>query len=159
MRSVLHRLFLLLYIAPAHGFEVTVFTAEDLPPLPTLQNLARPISELEQAARDLADELVPRLPAGWSAGTVEATAKVGGGSFSEAEVPTRLLQFTGPRDQLERVHQFLREGDPAVVARISQDGLGLDLRSIAPHEYPLAVSALGAAWDRLHAQETRSDET
>lgn len=37
MRSVLHLLFLFLYIAPAHGFEVTVFTAEDLPPLRGLE--------------------------------------------------------------------------------------------------------------------------
>ena len=38
MRSVPHLLFLLLYIAPAHGFEVTVFTAEDLPPLRGLEH-------------------------------------------------------------------------------------------------------------------------
>ena len=37
MRSVPHLLFLLLYIAPAHGLEVTVFTAEDLPPLRGLE--------------------------------------------------------------------------------------------------------------------------
>lgn len=133
--------------------------AEALPPLPTLENLARPVEQLAEAAGALADELSPRLPAGWTTRTAEAVAKVGGGSFSEAEVPTRLLQFSAPQDQLERVHQLLRDGDPAVVARITQDGLGLDLRSIAPHEYPLVVSALGAAWDRLHAQETRSDQS
>jgi len=131
--------------------------AEDLPDLPTLRNLARPVADLEQGAADLAGELASSLPAGWATRTVEAVAKVGGGSFSEAELPTRLLQFTGPQPELERVHQILRDGDPAVVARITQDGLGLDLRSIAPDEYALVVSALGAAWDRLHAQKTRSE--
>ncbi len=111
--------------------------AEDLPALPTLDHLARPIAVMEQGAAELAAALTPLAPAGWTARTAEDVARVGGGSFSEAEVPTRLLLWEGPRDQLERVHQLLRLGDPAVVARISQQGLGFDLRSIAPAEYPL----------------------
>lgn len=74
MRSVLHRLFLLLYIAPAHGLEVTVFTAEDLPPLRgleqatavyTLGDTRMPLARLtfsnpgdtEQAKREALDRL------------------------------------------------------------------------------------------------------
>lgn len=37
MRRVLPSLFLLLHLVPAHGFEITVFTAEDLPPLRGLE--------------------------------------------------------------------------------------------------------------------------
>ena len=37
MRRVLPSLFLLLHLVSAHGFEVTVFTAEDLPPLRGLE--------------------------------------------------------------------------------------------------------------------------
>jgi integrating conjugative element protein (TIGR03757 family) len=38
MGSVLRPLFLLLFIAPTHGLEVTVFTAEDLPPMGGLEH-------------------------------------------------------------------------------------------------------------------------
>ncbi len=38
MRSVLRSLFLLLFTVPAHGLEVMVFTAEDLPPLRRLEH-------------------------------------------------------------------------------------------------------------------------
>lgn len=124
--------------------------AEDIPALPTLEHLSRPVAVMEQGAADLAAELSPHAPPGWTASTAADNARVGGGSFSEAEVPTRLLLWDAPREQLERVHQLLREGDPAVVGRISQRGLGFDLRSLPPHEYPLLVQALRAAWGRLH---------
>jgi len=123
--------------------------AEDLPALPTLAGLARPVAELEAVASRLADELRSDAPAGWRARTAAAVASVGGGSFSDAEVPTRLLLWEGPREQLERVHQLLRTGDPALVARISQEGLGLDLRTLAPDELPLAAQALRRAWRQL----------
>ena len=74
MRSVLHLLFLLLYVAPARGLEVTVFTAEDLPPLRglehatavyTLGDTRMPLARLtfanpgdtEQAKREALDRL------------------------------------------------------------------------------------------------------
>ncbi len=123
--------------------------AEERPALPTLENLARPVSELEATAARLADEVAGDLPGGWSVRTAAGVASVGGGSFSDAEVPTRLLLLEGPRAELERVHQLLRTGEPALVARISQEGLGLDLRTLAPAELPLATAALRQAWRRL----------
>ena len=129
--------------------------AEGVPALPTLQHLARPLAELAIAAQQLADELAPNIPRGWSVRTAEAVASVGGGSFSDAEVPTRLLLWEGPHDQLEQVHQILRAGDPAVVARITQEGLGVDLRTVAPPEYPLVAGALRAAWQQLNEEPKR----
>ena len=112
------------------------------------------LAEMAQS-QQLADELAPNVPRGWSARTAEAVASVGGGSFSDAEVPTRLLLWEGPHDQLEQVHQILRAGDPAVVARITQEGLGVDLRTVAPPEYPLVADALRAAWQRLNEEPKR----
>jgi L-seryl-tRNA(Ser) seleniumtransferase len=135
--------------------------AEDLPAVPTIEHLACPLATLEEAAGALASELAPDAPPGWSADTVAAKASVGGGSFSEAEVPTRLLLWRGPHAELERVHQYLREGDPALVARISQEGLGLDLRTVAPGEKPLVAAAMRSAWRRLEKRSTatRGDES
>lgn len=132
--------------------------AEDLPDLPTLQNLGRPLAVLEAAAGQLTDALAPLLPDGWALATVPAVASVGGGSFSDAEVPTRLLLCTGPHVELEATHRALRTGEPALVARMSQEGLGIDLRTVMPSEYPLVVSAFRAAWGRLHGEQTTSDE-
>ncbi len=123
--------------------------AESLPALPTLENLARPLAELEAAAGELMAALSPDAPPGWTARIAAATASVGGGSFSDAAVPTRLLLWTAPRAQLETMHRLLRLGDPALIARMSQEGLGIDLRSLTPQECPLVVAAMRNAWRRL----------
>jgi L-seryl-tRNA(Ser) seleniumtransferase len=131
--------------------------AEDVPDLPTLQNLACPVDELERMAQRLIADLADHAPADWSVRIAPAVASVGGGSFSDAEVPTRLVQWQGPREQLERVHQRLRAGDPAVVARISQDGLGIDLRTVLDEELTLVATALKAAWQAMDDHTTRSE--
>jgi L-seryl-tRNA(Ser) seleniumtransferase len=125
--------------------------AEDVPDLPTLRHLGRTVADLDAAAADLAAALTPHAPEGWTSDTVDGVASVGGGSFSDAEVPTRILRWRGPHDQLEAVHQWLRQGDPALVARITQEGLGIDLRTVADGEQPLVVAAMQAAWNRLRA--------
>ena len=51
--------------------------------------------------------------------------------LAEAEVPTRLVQLTAPQDQLERVHQLLRGGDPATVVQAVRDAVETRLRPIA----------------------------
>lgn len=128
--------------------------AEDLPQLPTLQNLARPLDDLQKAADDLAAELQSRAPEGWSACPVREVASVGGGSFSAAEVPTWVVLWTAPRAELEAMHRILRLGEPALVARMSQQGLGIDLRTVAPQEYPLVAAAILSGWRCLKAERT-----
>lgn len=123
--------------------------AEDRPDLPTLALLDRRVEELAAAAARLAAVLAPAAPAGWDAAVSEGVASVGGGSFSDAEVPTRLLRWTAPREQLERMHALLRAGDPALVCRISQDGLAVDLRTIVPAEEDLVAAAFRDGWSRL----------
>ncbi len=120
--------------------------AEATPALPTLAALGRGEEELAAAAQGLADALQPHAPSGWQARVAADVASVGGGSFSDAEVPTRLLLWEGPKADLEAAHAALRTGDPALVCRISQQGLGVDLRTIAPDEMDLVIMAFRAAW-------------
>jgi L-seryl-tRNA(Ser) seleniumtransferase len=126
--------------------------AEDVPALPTLQHLARSMTDLQQAAADLQAELRGDRPEGWSDQVVSGTATVGGGSFSAVEVPTCILLWKAPHPQMEAVHRALRTGEPAVVARMSQEGIGIDLRTVAPQEYPLLAGALRDSWRRLRAE-------
>jgi L-seryl-tRNA(Ser) seleniumtransferase len=75
---------------------------------------------------------------------------VGGGTFSTASVESRLLLWTGPKSELERCHQLLRTGDPALVGRMNQDGLAVDVRTIAAGEHDLVVQAFQRAWRLLN---------
>ncbi len=120
--------------------------AADRPALPTLDLLATSVEELAQRANDLLRQLQPAAPEGWHGEVVEGEATVGGGSFSNAVVPTCLLLWRGDKQALEQCHTELRCGDPALVTRMSQDGLAVDLRTITVAELPLVATAFRAVW-------------
>ncbi len=116
--------------------------------LPTLAFLARPVASLQERAQELAAALRGAAPAGWSVEVVPGEGSVGGGSFSEERVPTRLLLWRGPKAELEACHARLRRQDPALLTRMNQEGLAVDVRCLRPEELPLVVSAFRAAWGR-----------
>ncbi|PIV81174.1 L-seryl-tRNA(Sec) selenium transferase [bacterium CG17_big_fil_post_rev_8_21_14_2_50_64_8] len=122
--------------------------ADDRPDLPTLSLLAQSEAELEARATDLLVALQPHAPRKWRGQVVPSQASVGGGSFSSAVVPTRLVLWQGPKEALDACHLALRTGDPALVGRMNQEGLAVDMRTILPHEEPLVVAAFRRAWGK-----------
>ncbi len=119
--------------------------------VPTLAFLARPPHELERLANQLLALLSDVAPSAWRGAVVSGLAQVGGGCSADAALPTRLVQWTGPHDELEHCHRRLRTGDPAVLARIGQDGLAFDLRALRGEDLPLIAAALSSAWARPRA--------
>ena len=94
--------------------------------------LDAPAEALEARARRLAD--------GAGGEVVAATAKVGGGALP-------LLELPGPAVAIEAGGSAaaLRAGDPAVVGRIADGRLLLDLRTLTDAEADLAAAAVVAA--------------
>lgn len=91
--------------------------------IPFLASLDRPLEEIKTDAELLA--------AAWpNAEVVESMSMIGGGSMPGQGVPTFVaaLKCSTP----DAVHQQLRQGSPAVVARIQDGKLLLDPRSAAP---------------------------
>jgi len=123
--------------------------AEDRPAIPTLDQLALTPVELEQRATRLQDELNPLAPEAWQAEVVPGHSSVGGGTYATASVESRLLLWTGPRAELEACHQHLRAGNPALVGRMNQEGLAVDVRTITDEEMPLVCAAFQQAWALL----------
>lgn len=120
--------------------------ATALPALPALAALARTPAQLQAQAESLRASLADRLPSGWGAEVVPDVSSVGGGAYSTAEIETRLLMLSAPRAELEACHRHLRRQDPALVARLNQEGLAVDPRTIAADEMPLVVAAFTQAW-------------
>jgi L-seryl-tRNA(Ser) seleniumtransferase len=123
--------------------------AEDRPDVPTLNQLATPVSELQSRAQQLVDELQPSAPRDWIATVAETTASVGGGAYSTINLPSCSILWKGPKKELEACYTRLRLGDPALVGRINQDGLAVDLRTVTAEELPLVSAAFAAAWRAL----------
>jgi len=70
-----------------------------------------------------------RAPA-WSVSRVPGASAVGGGSAPGVELPTVLLGLERPGVSADALEQQLRRLDPAVIARIEDDRLVLDLRTV-----------------------------
>jgi len=123
--------------------------AEGQPDIPTLNQLGMSLDDLNLRAEKLMKRLEDKAPASWKASVVPGHSSVGGGSFSTTSIESRLLLWDGPKEDLEACHQFLREGNPALVGRMNQDGLAVDVRTITEEEVDLVVDAFVVAWSCL----------
>src|SRR5215471_5270239 len=85
--------------------------------------------------------------AGWTARLVDGASTVGGGSAPGAELPTRLVELTRDGMTAEQIEQHLRTLDPPVIARILNDRVVLDLRTVLPEEDATLTSVLAAQSD------------
>lgn len=135
--------------------------AEDVPAIPTLQQLGADLEQLQTKAEDLLRRLAPAAPAGWSGRVVAGRSSVGGGSFSTTTIESRLVMWDAPKAQLERTHLELRRGDPALVGRMNQEGLAVDVRTLPAEEIELVVEAFVGAWRRAiggRGQDGANDE-
>ena len=93
--------------------------------VPVMRMLALPFDAL--AAR--ADAMVARMrSAGVSCDTADGASTVGGGSLPGETLPTRLVRVES--DSPDRLLAALRLGETVVVARIADDRVCLDLRTV-----------------------------
>jgi L-seryl-tRNA(Ser) seleniumtransferase len=82
-----------------------------------------------------ADALAARLAnAGWTTRVIDGMSTVGGGSAPGAELPTRLVEIARDEASADDIEQRLRALDPPVIARIQDDRVVLDLRTVDPDE-------------------------
>jgi len=71
---------------------------------------------------------------GWQARVVDGVSTVGGGSAPGAELPTKLVELSRDGLTADQIEQHLRSLDPPVIARILNDRVVLDLRTVLPEE-------------------------
>jgi L-seryl-tRNA(Ser) seleniumtransferase len=71
---------------------------------------------------------------GWTARVIDGMSTVGGGSAPGSQLPTRLVEITKDELTADQIEQYLRTLDPPVIARIQDDRVVLDLRTVLPTE-------------------------
>jgi L-seryl-tRNA(Ser) seleniumtransferase len=104
--------------------------------IPVLSMLSATAMEIAARAEAVAAKL---RAAGVDARVVESTASVGGGAFPTAAIPSRAIALSRNAQNAET---SLRRGDPAVIGRMSDGDLLLDLRSVLPHEDEILSQAI-----------------
>jgi L-seryl-tRNA(Ser) seleniumtransferase len=109
--------------------------------VPVLQMLSLSADDVRRRAEPLAAALLAEVP-GLEAVVVAGSSAVGGGAAPGTDVPTTLLVLAHPARSAARLATDLRTGTPAVVARVAEDRLVLDLRTVRPDEEPALTAAL-----------------
>ena len=113
--------------------------------VPVLRQLLEPEEALERRARDLAARIAAAIPAAEvSAGPDRTFA--GGGSLPGFELATWVVRVR-PSGGASRCASALRRADPPVLARVRDDALVLDPRTLEPEDEALVVAALEACLD------------
>lgn len=113
--------------------------------IPLLQLLATSAENLKGRAERLADRLAPLSPA-VKAETLSDTTFIGGGSLPGHEVPTWCVALSPFAISTHQLADRLRRQTPAIVARVAQDRVLLDLRSVFPRQDQLLLSAVEAVF-------------
>jgi L-seryl-tRNA(Ser) seleniumtransferase len=109
--------------------------------IPALAMLSTPVADVRARAERLRDA----VSAGGAAehiGVRETEASIGGGAFPTARIPSVALAIGGDARVVER---RLRLGSPAIIGRIADDCVILDMRTILPRDDEVLVGALRAA--------------
>jgi L-seryl-tRNA(Ser) seleniumtransferase len=78
---------------------------------------------------------------------VDGSSLAGGGSTPAQALPTKLIRLASARYSAAQLEQRLRRAPAAisVIARVEDDKLVLDLRTVFPEQEPLLVKTLAAA--------------
>ncbi len=111
--------------------------------------LAMPVKEIQRRAEELA-RLVREGCSGWlDADTIEERSEIGGGSFAGHSLPTVCVRLRSERIAAAELSKRLRLSDPPVFARVHEQGVLMDPRTILPGEEPLILAALQGVGDSL----------
>jgi len=120
--------------------------------VPALRMIRLSADEIGARAQALASQCKAQLAAAFASGevkidVVEGVSVIGGGSTPDQSLPTRLLAVTSTRTSAAQLEERLRcvaDGMP-VIARVEDDRLLLDLRTVFPEQDSSLLAALAFA--------------
>jgi L-seryl-tRNA(Ser) seleniumtransferase len=104
--------------------------------VPVAAMIAMPLDAIERRARALADALAAK---GIRASVVDGESTIGGGSAPGATLPTKLVAIEG--DSPQQIEQRLREYEMPIIARIENDRVLLDLRTVSLDDDKIVLAA------------------
>ncbi len=121
--------------------------------VPALSMLSASTEELAGRATGLLEQLEKAMP-GEHFYVCSDVGYAGGGSMPGKELPTVVVQWRPARRSVDATIKALREADVAVVARVRDDTICFDLRTLRTSDFEAMVASLNAVvWD----DDERSD--
>jgi L-seryl-tRNA(Ser) seleniumtransferase len=129
------------------------YLREDFDALPALQMIRASAAEIGERARRIAQELKPMLASAHAEVEIaDGQSVIGGGSTPGEYLPTSLLRVASAKYSATQLEARLRTGASAagaehmpVLARVSEDRLVLDLRTVFRSQEGALIATLTAA--------------
>ena len=112
--------------------------------IPTLRMLSTPREEIAERAAALANRIARETDGAFLAETHDDVSRAGGGALPMADIPTVCVAVVPQHMGVNELETRLRIGEPHVIARIADDRLLLDPRTLAPGEEDEVLEAFKA---------------
>src|SRR2546427_6250982 len=116
--------------------------------IPAMRMIRMSFQEVRRRAENLIRELRPELPLDEvEIDVVDSTSLVGGGSTPAQSLPSKVIRIASARYSAAKLEQRLRRAPAGVslIARVEDDRLILDLRTVFPEQEPVLLKTLAAA--------------
>lgn len=112
--------------------------------LRVLRSLTEPLTAVRERARKLLDRLRSLSMKDFTFTLKEGKSLAGGGSLPTQEIPTALIAVTSKSLSASGMEKRFRALDVPIIARIHEDEILLDLRTIEEEEFPFIETGLGS---------------
>jgi L-seryl-tRNA(Ser) seleniumtransferase len=116
--------------------------------IPAMRMIRAAPQELKRRAENFIRELRPELPLDEvEIDITDGSSLAGGGSTPSQTLPTKIIRIASARYSATKIEQRLRRAPAgvSVIARVEDDRLILDLRTVFPNQEPLLIKTLAAA--------------
>jgi L-seryl-tRNA(Ser) seleniumtransferase len=116
--------------------------------IPALRMIRMSAQEIKRRAENFLRELTPELPLGEvELEIADGSSLVGGGSTPAQSLPTKIIRIASARYSAAELEQRLRKAPAgiSVIARLEDDRLVIDMRTVFPEQEPLLLKTVAAA--------------
>jgi len=116
--------------------------------IPALRMIRMSVQEIKRRAENFLRELTPELPLGEvELEIADGSSLAGGGSTPTQSLPTKLIRIASARYSASQLEQRLRRAPAgvSVIARVEDDRLILDLRTVFAEQEPALLKTVVAA--------------
>jgi L-seryl-tRNA(Ser) seleniumtransferase len=117
------------------------YIRQDHDAIPALRMMRLTTQEVGRRAENMAGDLSARAPRLWVA-VVQGLSVLGGGSAPGAALPTILLAISCHGLSADEIATRLRANDPAIIARVDEGRVLVDLRTVFPEQDAEVADAL-----------------
>jgi len=113
--------------------------------IPTLRMLTQSLDSIKRRAKKIFMSLKKGVPGNETIKVIADQSRAGGGSLPETDFPTFVVAIKPSNISVNAVEKRLREGDPPVIARIKDDALLIDARTVQDKEVRALVNSIVSA--------------